>query len=71
MLLLLHALIPCVATYILPIAVTVYEKTCLQTDRQTHTHTHTRTDYNNPPAHARGLMTKLYSQLDHFSTQLR
>ena len=28
------------------------------TDRQTdtHTHTHTQTDYNNPPAHARGLM---------------
>ena len=39
------------------IAATVYEKTCLQTDRQTDTHTHTPTDYNNPPAHARGLIT--------------
>ena len=48
------------------VAVMVYEKTCLQTDRHTHTHTHThtdtqthtQTDYNNPPAHARGLIRK-------------
>ena len=40
------------------------------TDRQTHTHshTHTHTNYNNPPAHARGLINNvgLHKQLTQF-----